>query len=74
MLVSPLGLAGSSTTDSVPRTVRRPAPPEARDVITRAVEQLQGKAGAGSVMAVVGLVLALCDAGRRRASGSGTAR
>lgn len=62
VLVSLLGIAGRSTTSAVLDNVRQLAPGPARDIITRAVEQLQGKAGAGSVMAVVGLVLALWSA------------
>lgn len=62
VLVSLLGIAGKSTIDAVLRNVRQLAPGAARDVATRAVEQLQGRAGAGSVMAVVGLVLALWSA------------
>ncbi|MEU2426464.1 YihY/virulence factor BrkB family protein [Streptomyces sp. NPDC007851] len=62
VLVSLLGVAGGSVIDAVLRNIRQLAPGAARDIITRAVEQLQGKAGTGSVMAVVGLVLALWSA------------
>ncbi|WP_282700567.1 YihY/virulence factor BrkB family protein [Streptomyces sp. CC219B] len=62
VLVSLLGLAGESTTDKVLDNLRQLAPGSARDFITRAVEQLQGNAGTGSVMALVGLVLALWSA------------
>ncbi|MBD0839518.1 YihY/virulence factor BrkB family protein [Streptomyces sp. TRM68416] len=62
VLVSLLGLAGESTTDKVLDNLRQLAPGSARDIITRAVEQLQGNAGTGSVMALVGLVLALWSA------------
>ncbi|WP_406445309.1 YihY/virulence factor BrkB family protein [Streptomyces sp. NBC_00631] len=62
VLVSLLGIAGGSAIDAVLSNLRQLAPGAARDIITRAVEQLQGRAGAGSVMAVVGLVLALWSA------------
>ncbi|MER7936164.1 MULTISPECIES: YihY/virulence factor BrkB family protein [unclassified Streptomyces] len=62
VVVSLLGFAGGSTVDAVLRTVRPLAPGAARDIVTEAVEELRGKAGAGSVMAVVGLVLALWSA------------
>ncbi|MFI6013129.1 YihY/virulence factor BrkB family protein [Streptomyces sp. NPDC051243] len=62
VLVSVLGLAGRSATDAVLDNIRRLAPGEARDILTRAVEQLQGNGGLGSVMAVVGLVLAVWSA------------
>lgn len=38
------------------------APGSARDVLSDAVEQLQGRSGAGSLLAVVGLVVALWSA------------
>ncbi|MEV5440747.1 YihY/virulence factor BrkB family protein [Streptomyces sp. NPDC052682] len=62
VLVSLLGLAGKSATSSVLDNLRRLTPGSARDIITRAVEQLQGNAGIGSVMAIVGLVLAVWSA------------
>ncbi|WP_052310215.1 YihY/virulence factor BrkB family protein [Streptomyces viridochromogenes] len=62
VLVSILGLTGRSTTDKVLENVQQFAPGSARDIITRAVEQLQGNAGVGSLMAVVGLVLAVWSA------------
>ncbi|WP_369194264.1 YihY/virulence factor BrkB family protein [Streptomyces djakartensis] len=62
VLVSALGLTGKSTTDKVMDNVQQLAPGSVRDIITRAVEQLQGNAGIGSVMAIVGLVLALWSA------------
>ncbi len=42
--------------------IQQLAPGAARDVITNAVEQLQAKAGLGSVLAVVGLVGAIWSA------------
>ncbi|MFF5970325.1 YihY/virulence factor BrkB family protein [Streptomyces sp. NPDC012769] len=62
VLVSLLGLSGRSTTDKVLDTLRDLAPGPARDVLGRAVENLQGGTGTGAVMAVVGLVLALWSA------------
>ncbi|MER6693158.1 YihY/virulence factor BrkB family protein [Streptomyces minutiscleroticus] len=62
VLVSLLGVAGKSATDSVLKNIEQLAPGSARDIITRAVEQLQGNAGTGSVMAIVGVVLAVWSA------------
>ncbi len=62
VLVSMLGLTGRSTTDKLLDNVQQLAPGSARDIITRAVEQLQGNAGIGSLMAIVGLVLAVWSA------------
>jgi membrane protein len=42
--------------------IQQLAPGSARDIIIRAVEQLQGNAGIGSIMAIVGLVLAVWSA------------
>ncbi|MFJ8649989.1 YihY/virulence factor BrkB family protein [Streptomyces sp. NPDC093546] len=62
VLVSLLGLAGESVTQSVLDNLQKFAPGAARDVITNAVQQLQGSAGVGSVMAVVGLLAAVWSA------------
>ncbi|MFF4298731.1 YihY/virulence factor BrkB family protein [Streptomyces vinaceus] len=62
VLVSLLGLAGESTTRRLLDSVRPLTPGSARDVITNAVEQLQGRSGVGSLMAVVGLLVALWSA------------
>jgi membrane protein len=62
VLVSLLGIAGESATREVLDNVQKLAPGSARDVITDAVEQLQAKAGLGSVLAVVGLVGAVWSA------------
>ncbi|MEH0509797.1 YihY/virulence factor BrkB family protein [Streptomyces sp. B21-106] len=61
-LVSLLGLAGKSATDEVLDNLRKVAPGSARDVISDAVAELQGRGGVGSVMALVGLVLAIWSA------------
>ncbi|MEU7281619.1 YihY/virulence factor BrkB family protein [Streptomyces sp. NPDC045431] len=62
VLVSLLGLAGDSVTRSVLDNLQKFAPGAARDVITNAVQQLQGSAGVGSIMAVVGLLAAVWSA------------
>ncbi|CAL9322034.1 YihY/virulence factor BrkB family protein [Streptomyces sp. SudanB182_2057] len=62
VLVSLLGVTGESATDAVLSNIRKLAPGSARDIITRAVEQLRDNAGVGSVMAVVGIVLAVWSA------------
>ncbi|KRD11986.1 MULTISPECIES: YihY/virulence factor BrkB family protein [unclassified Streptomyces] len=62
VLVSLLGLAGKSATDEVLDNLRKVAPGSARDVISDAVAELQGRGGVGSVMALVGLVLAIWSA------------
>ncbi|MDO0924412.1 YihY/virulence factor BrkB family protein [Streptomyces sp. TG1A-8] len=62
VLVSLLGLTGRSTTDKLLSNIKQLAPGPARDILTRAVEQLQGSAGTGSVMAVVGIALAVWSA------------
>ncbi|MFF1448284.1 YihY/virulence factor BrkB family protein [Streptomyces sp. NPDC058274] len=62
VLVSLLGVVGESATDKVLDNLKKLAPGSARDIITRAVDQLQGNGGTGSVMAVLGLVLAVWSA------------
>ncbi|MGI5142501.1 YihY/virulence factor BrkB family protein [Streptomyces sp. CA-106110] len=62
VLVSLLGIADKSATDKVLANLRHLAPGSARDIITRSVEQLQSHAGTGSLMAIVGLVLAVWSA------------
>lgn len=59
VLVSLLGVAGESTTAKVLDNLRKLAPGSARDVISDAVVQLQGRSGVGSLLAIVGLVVAL---------------
>ncbi|CAM5347380.1 YihY/virulence factor BrkB family protein [Streptomyces fumanus] len=62
VLVSLLGIAGRSATQEVLDNVQKLAPGSARDVLSSAIEQLQAKAGLGSVLAVVGLVGAVWSA------------
>ncbi|MEY7981051.1 YihY/virulence factor BrkB family protein [Streptomyces pilosus] len=62
-LVSILGLTGRSTTDKVVDNLQElTAPGAARDIMTQAVEQLQGRAGIGSIVAIVSLLLAIWSA------------
>ncbi|MFE9629428.1 YihY/virulence factor BrkB family protein [Streptomyces sp. NPDC006463] len=62
VLVSLLGMAGESATQRVLEDLQRLAPGSARDVLSDAVEQLQVHSGVGSLLAVVGLVVALWSA------------
>ncbi|MFE1285686.1 YihY/virulence factor BrkB family protein [Streptomyces sp. NPDC058751] len=62
VLVSLLGLTGRSTTDKVVDNLKQLTPGSARDILTGAVEQLQGNAGLGSLVACVGLVVAVWSA------------
>ncbi|MFF5789177.1 YihY/virulence factor BrkB family protein [Streptomyces sp. NPDC012693] len=62
VLVSLLGVSGPSTADKVLDTLQQLAPGPARDVLGKAVENVQGGTGTGAAMAVVGLVLALWSA------------
>ncbi|MGW5481562.1 YihY/virulence factor BrkB family protein [Streptomyces sp. NPDC004008] len=62
VLVSLLGITGKSTTSAVLANLKHLAPGSARTIITGAVQQLQSHAGIGSIMALVGLVLAVWSA------------
>ncbi|MFJ7150133.1 YihY/virulence factor BrkB family protein [Streptomyces sp. NPDC100445] len=62
VLVSLLGITGKSATDTVLSHLKQLAPGSARNILTRAVEQLQDRAGTGSVMAVVGVAVAVWSA------------
>ncbi|MFD9304010.1 YihY/virulence factor BrkB family protein [Streptomyces sp. NPDC060048] len=62
VLVSLLGLAGESTTQKVLDNFQDLAPGSASEVIGDAVQRLQGNAGAGSLMAVIGLAIAVWSA------------
>ncbi|MFF8643970.1 YihY/virulence factor BrkB family protein [Streptomyces sp. NPDC015345] len=62
VLVSLLGIAGKSATQQVMDNLQKLAPGPARDIISNAVQQLQGNGGTGSLMAIVGLVLAVWSA------------
>ncbi|MFJ4775999.1 YihY/virulence factor BrkB family protein [Streptomyces sp. NPDC088762] len=62
VLVSLLGIAGESTTQRVLENLQKLAPGSVRDVISDAVQQLQGRSGVGSVVAIAGLAVALWSA------------
>ncbi|MEW1635315.1 YihY/virulence factor BrkB family protein [Streptomyces sp. NPDC093801] len=62
VLVSLLGLLGESATKQVLHSLQKLAPGSARGVITDAVQQLQGHSGVGSLLAVVGLLIAVWSA------------
>ncbi|MFG1664622.1 YihY/virulence factor BrkB family protein [Streptomyces sp. Y7] len=62
VLVSILGLTGKSATDTVLNNLQQFTPGAARDIITGAVQQLQNNAGVGSIMAIVGVLLAVWSA------------
>jgi membrane protein len=62
VLVSLLGISGQSATQQVMDNINKLAPGSARTIISNAVKQLQGNGGVGSVMAIVGLALAVWSA------------
>ncbi|GGL63007.1 hypothetical protein GCM10010129_03340 [Streptomyces fumigatiscleroticus] len=62
VLVSLLGVAGRSATQQILDNLQKLAPGSARDIISNAVTQLQGSAGLGSVLAIVGLLGAVWTA------------
>ncbi|MDH6218935.1 YihY/virulence factor BrkB family protein [Streptomyces pseudovenezuelae] len=62
VLVSLLGIAGRSVTETVMDNLAKLAPGSARDIISNAVRELQAPGGIGSIMAVVGIVLAVWSA------------
>lgn len=62
VLISVLGIMGRSTSQRVLDNIQDLAPGAVRDVLRNAVQQMQGTAGIGSVMAIVGLVLAVWSA------------
>ncbi|AYN42597.1 YihY/virulence factor BrkB family protein [Streptomyces dangxiongensis] len=62
VLISLLGITGKAATDTVLSHLKQLAPGSARDILTRAVEQLQNRAGTGSVMAIVGVAIAVWSA------------
>ncbi|MFI6808051.1 YihY/virulence factor BrkB family protein [Streptomyces luteogriseus] len=61
-LVSLLGIVGQSATQQVLDNIQKLAPGAARDVLSNAVKQMQGNSGLGSIMAIVGLALAIWSA------------
>ncbi|NEB74666.1 YihY/virulence factor BrkB family protein [Streptomyces sp. SID14478] len=62
VLVSMLGVMGESATKKILDHLETLAPGPARDLLTTTVTQLKGNAGTGSVMAVLGIVLAVWSA------------
>lgn len=62
VLVSLLGIMGKSTSQRLLDNIQELAPGAVQDVLRNAVQQMQGTAGIGSVMAIVGLVLAVWSA------------
>ncbi|MFF1415970.1 YihY/virulence factor BrkB family protein [Streptomyces sp. NPDC058289] len=62
VLVSLLGIAGDSVTKQVLGNLQELAPSSARDVVSDAVQQLQGHSGVGSLLAIVGLTVAVWSA------------
>ncbi|MFC9062434.1 YihY/virulence factor BrkB family protein [Streptomyces sp. NPDC057074] len=62
VLVSLLGVAGPSATREVLENIQQLTPGSVRDIVTDAVEQLQARAGLGSVLAVAGLAGAVWSA------------
>ncbi|MFI7499220.1 YihY/virulence factor BrkB family protein [Streptomyces sp. NPDC049687] len=61
-LVSVLGIVGQSATQAVLDNIQKLAPGAAQDILRNAVRQMQGNAGLGSIMAIVGLALAVWSA------------
>ncbi|MGW6275317.1 MULTISPECIES: YihY/virulence factor BrkB family protein [unclassified Streptomyces] len=59
VLVSLLGVVGKSAIDWLLKNLKQLAPGSARDIISDAVRQLEGQGGVGSLMAVVGILLAV---------------
>ncbi|MEU2494335.1 YihY/virulence factor BrkB family protein [Streptomyces sp. NPDC007883] len=59
LLVALLGAAGERLTTQILGMLRKLAPGPAREILTGAVQQLQGQTGLGSALAVIGLAAAL---------------
>ncbi|MGP4046502.1 YihY/virulence factor BrkB family protein [Streptomyces sp. 2A115] len=62
VLVSLLGVAGESATRQVLDNIQNLTPGSARDVIRNAVRQLRDNGGLGSIVAIVGLLVAVWSA------------
>jgi membrane protein len=62
VLVSVLGLLGKSTTNKVLSNINQIAPSAVTSFLKTVITQVQGKAGAASLAAIIGLVLALWSA------------
>ncbi|WAX79326.1 YihY/virulence factor BrkB family protein [Streptomyces sp. KMM 9044] len=61
-LVSLLGIVGQSATQTVLDNIGQLAPGAVQDVLRTAVQQMEGQSGIGSIVAIVGLVLAVWSA------------
>ena len=61
-LISVLGLLGKSTTKKVRNNLEQLAPGSVKSFLTTVIHQVEGKAGAAGIAAVVGLLLALWSA------------
>ncbi|WP_189036142.1 YihY/virulence factor BrkB family protein [Streptomyces daqingensis] len=62
VLVSILGILGKGSIDKLLSNVSKFAPGSVRDILTNAIQQLQGSSSTGSVLAIVGLLGALWSA------------
>ena len=62
VLVSLLGLLGRSTTQKVLKNVDQLAPGNVKSFLNTVIEQTQGRAGAASVAAILGIVIAVWSA------------
>ncbi|MFC4496751.1 YihY/virulence factor BrkB family protein [Streptomyces ovatisporus] len=62
VLVSVLGILGKGSIDKLLSNVSKFAPGSVRDILTNAIQQLQGSSSTGSILAVVGLLGALWSA------------
>jgi membrane protein len=62
VLVSVLGLLGTSTTNQVLANIKQIAPSAVTGFLQTVIQHVQGKAGTASLAAVIGLVLALWSA------------
>ncbi|WP_105975242.1 YihY/virulence factor BrkB family protein [Streptomyces geranii] len=62
LLTSMLGLIGPSASQRVLNNIQNLAPGSVRDILRDAVSQMRGASGIGSVMAAVGLLLAVWSA------------
>jgi len=62
VLISVLGLLGKSTTNKILNNLGQVAPGGVKSFLTTVIGQVQGKAGAAGIAAIVGLVIALWSA------------
>lgn len=62
VLISILGLLGKSTTQKFLNNIKKIAPSSVNSFLKTVIEQVQGRSGAASIAAIIGLVLALWSA------------